>query len=79
MEFTIYRKSDGYPVRLSDFAETAAQNGLQKDYLHEFMLSENGVLVLTDTDKHYMTIPKEGKYLIEICLPNQGTLVKILY
>lgn len=79
MEFTIYKKSDGYPVNLDEFVDVAEQHGLMYADLGEFMLTENGTLVLSDNCGNYMPIMKEGKYIIDICLEAQGTIVKILY
>lgn len=76
MEFTIYRKVDGYPVTLNDFNE-AQKKGLID--LGEFMISENGMLLLSDNYGNYFPIQKEGKYIIDICIETQGTIVKIVY
>lgn len=47
--------------------------------LSEFMLTENGILVLSDDCGNYMQIPKERKYIIDICLETQGSILKIVY
>ena len=79
MEFTIYKKSDGYPVKIEEFVDVAEKHGLMSSDLGEFMLTENGTLVLSDKCGNYMPILKEGKFIIDICLEIQGTIVKILY
>lgn len=79
MEFTVYKKTDGYPVSLDEFVEVAKENGLMGCDLDKFMLTDSGTLVLADDCGNYMQIPREGKYLIDICLETQGTIVKIVY
>lgn len=79
MEFTVYKKSDGHPVSLDEFVGVAETNGLVGGDLEEFMLTENGTLVLADDCGNYLPIAKEGKYIIDICLETQGTIVKVVY
>lgn len=79
MKFTIYKKSDGFPVLLDEFVDLAEKNGLLSADLSEFMLTENGILVLSDDCGNYMQIPKERKYIIDICLETQGSILKIVY
>lgn len=79
MEFTVYKKSDGHPVSLDEFVDFAEENGLMGCDLEEFMLTESGTLVLADDCGNYMQIPKEGKYIIDICIETQDTIVKIVY
>lgn len=79
MEFTVYKKSDGYPVSLDEFVDVAEENGLVGCDMGEFMLTESGTLVFADDCGNYMQIPREGKYIIDICIETQGTIVKIVY
>ena len=45
----------------------------------EFMFTESGTLILSDDCGNIGPIPKEGKYIIDICIDGQGTIVKIDY
>lgn len=79
MEFTVYRKFDGYPANLDDFVDTTKETCFSSMDLCEFLITESGKLILSDDRGNYMPVLKEGKYIIDICLEKQGTIVKVNY
>ena len=79
MTFTVFHKLSGKEVEPQDLYGVAEEIGLMWMDIGEFMFTESGTLILSDDCGNIGPIPKEGKYIIDICIDGQGTIVKIDY